>query len=291
MCSSKRSKRVSITYFYLVLCFLSHIIVAFEKISYQFSHDPLDIVIVAHKKDLATLHLAIDGINQHIEHRNIIIVSQEELTDQAVWFDEARFPFTKESVAYEIFQDEAQAKEFLESPKTRIGWIYQQLCKMYALFVIPGISENILIIDADTIFLRSVRFQDESGAPLFNVGIEYHIPYFEHISRLMPELNKMYEDKSGISHHMLFQKCIMEDLFEMIRSIHNEEPWKVMCRLLDHKALYGSALSEYELYFNFVCTRTEQFKIRPLKWQNLPLRNFNLQYAGDLDYVSCHNYL
>jgi hypothetical protein len=85
----------------------------------------------------------------------------------------------------------------------------------------------------------------------------------------------------------------MEDLFAMIRSIHNEEPWKVMCRLLDHNAIYGSALSEYELYFNFVCTRTDQFQIRPLKWLNLPLRSFNLHYAGeqDLDYVSCHNYL
>jgi hypothetical protein len=268
-------------------------LLALEKISYQFSHDPLDVVIVAHKKDAKTLHLAIDGIRQHIEHRTIIIVSQEQFTDQAAWFDEVQFSFTKESVAFEIFQDDDKAKEFLDHPKTRIGWIYQQLCKMYALFVIPGISENVLIVDADTIFLRPVQFQDEHGAPLFNVGIEYHIPYFEHINRLMPGLKKVYEDKSGICHHMLFQKCVMEDLFAMIRSIHNEEPWKVMCRLLDHNAIYGSALSEYELYFNFVCTRTDQFQIRPLKWLNLPLRSFNLHYAGeqDLDYVSCHNYL
>ncbi len=277
--------------FLLIICLIPCPFLAFEKVSYQFSHDPLDVVFVAHKKDAKTLYLAIDGIKQHIKHRNIMVISQEQLTDEASWFDEAQFPFTKESVAFEIFQNEDKAKEFLNHPKTRIGWIYQQLCKMYALFVIPGISENILIVDADTIFLRPVQFQDESGAPLFNVGTEYHIPYFEHISRLMPGLKKVYEDKSGICHHMLFQKCVIEDLFAMICAVHNEEPWKVMCRLLDQDALYGSALSEYELYFNFVVTRTDQYKIRPLKWQNIPLRSFNFQYAGDLDYVSCHSYL
>jgi hypothetical protein len=109
----------------------------------------------------------------------------------------------------------------------------------------------------------------------------------------MPELKKVYSDKSGITHHMLFQKSVMDDLFATIRAIHNEEPWKALCHCIDHNALYGSALSEYELYFNFVCTRTDQYTIRPLKWLNLPLRSFNLQYGGeqDLDYVSCHNYL
>lgn len=289
--SNKKGVEMNVFFLFVITFFISPLLQAIEQISYQFSHDPLDVVFVAHKKDIKTLYLAIDGIKQHIEHRNIIVISQEPLTDEASWFDEAQFPFTKESVAFEIFQNEDKAKEFLNHPKTRIGWIYQQLCKMYALFVIPGISENMLIVDADTIFLRPVQFQDADGAPLFNVGTEYNRPYFEHISRLMPDLKKVYEDKSGICHHMVFQKCVMEDLFTMIRSIHNEEPWKVMCRLLDQNALYGSALSEYELYFNFVCTRTDQYKIRPLKWLNLPLRSFNLQNAGDLDYVSCHNYL
>ena len=42
--------------------------------------------------------------------------------------------------------DAEKAREFLASPVTRIGWIYQQLLKLYAPFVIPGISSNVLVL-------------------------------------------------------------------------------------------------------------------------------------------------
>lgn len=270
---------------------MSHAVFAHEHRAYQFLHDPIDVVIVCHEKDLRTLGLAIEGIKKNIDFRDIFVVSKEPLTQEARWFDEAQFPFTKQTVAMEIFGNQEQAVAFLNHPKTRIGWIYQQLCKLYALFVIPDISSNVLVVDADTIFLRPVRFQDDVGAPLFNVGTEYHMPYFEHIARLIPGLKKVYPDKSGITHHMLFQRCIMEDLFATIRDIHDEEPWKALCHAIDHGALYGSALSEYELYFNFACMQTDQVRIRHLDWQNLSFSNYHRMSRLNADYVSCHAYM
>ena len=54
----------------------------------------IDVVIPAHKKDLATLEYAIDGIRKNIaDVRRIIVVSKEKYTDKAEWFDEALYPF------------------------------------------------------------------------------------------------------------------------------------------------------------------------------------------------------
>lgn len=264
-----------------------------ERTVYQFNKEPLDVVIVAHEKDAATLPLVIDGVRNNIKHRNIIVISQKPLTSKALWFDEAQFPFTKEMIAQEIFKDHAKAQVFLGHPKTRIGWIYQQLCKLYALFVIPDISDNVLILDADTIFLRPVRFQKKDGRPKFTVATEYHRPYFVHMGRLIPGLEKVYKDKSGIAHHMLFQRSIMADLFETISNIHHEEPWKAICHCIDVNEIYGSCMSEYEIYFNFACTRTDQVHIRQLKWCNMPLRTFlaSDHRQNKMHYISCHNYL
>lgn len=264
-----------------------------EKTEYQFTKEPIDVVIVAHEKDLATLPLVIDGVRNNIKYRHIFVVSEKKLTDKAVWFDEKAFPFTKETIAQEIFRDQSKAQVFLQHPKTRIGWIYQQLCKLYALFVIPDISDNVLVLDADTIFLRPVKFQKKDGRPKFTIATEYHRPYFAHMSRLIPGLEKAHKDKSGIAHHMLFQKPIMADLFETISNIHHEEPWKALCHCIDTSEIYGSCLSEYEIYFNFACTRTDQVYIRQLRWSNMAFRTFlSSDYRQQkMHYVSCHNYI
>lgn len=280
-------------YVLIFIACLTTVINAIEKVVYQFCHEPIDVVIVAHEKDRRTLDLAIDGITKYIEHRTIQVVSEKQLTDKALWFDEAQFPFTKESIAFEIFQDEQKAQDFLNSPITRIGWIFQQLCKLYALFVIPDISQNVLVVDADTIFLRQVSFQTENSAPLFSVATEHHKPYFEHMARLIPGLHRVDQARSGVAHHMLFQKVIMQDLFEMIQSLHNIEPWKAICRCIDSEQLYGSCMSEYEIYFNFACMRTDQLVFRQLNWSNMAFRNFvcTAMNQDEYHYVSCHNYL
>ena len=100
------------------------------------------------------------------------------------------------------------------------GWYYQQLLKLYALYAIPKISSNVLCLDSDTVFLNPVSFISEEGGSLFNPGYEYHKPYFEHIARFVPGLKKVYPKYSGISHHMLFQKPIMDDLFADVEKKH-----------------------------------------------------------------------
>lgn len=264
--------------------------------AFKFTSDPIDAVIPCHKKDIITLDLVINGIRTNVRNiRRIIVVSEQKLTDKAEWCDERDFPFSRQSIADEIFKGEPErARAFAQSPESRVGWILQQFLKVYSIFVIPNISTNVLIVDADTIFLRPVKFQDPAtNAGLYNPGSEYHLPYFKHLERVLPDFKRVFEEYSGISHHMLFQKSVMDELFSQIKKIHNEEPWKVFCHQADQGQVPWCCMCvEYELYFNFVFARSKAVKIRPLKWANIPLRDFEWhKNSKAYDYLSCHSYL
>lgn len=262
-----------------------------EKKIFNFSTQPIDVVIPCADIDIECLDRCIKGIRNNIDVNRIIVVSPRRLTKNAEWFDEKNYPFNKYSIAQEIFGNDQQAK-FQVTSSSRIGWIYQQFLKLYAPLVIPNISSNVLVVDADTIFLNSVQFLDSLGCGFYNYGSEYHIPYFQHMDRLIPGLKRVNINYSGISHHMLFQREVIEDLFRVIESYHGVDAWKAMSRCIDLQYYTGSSLSEYEIYFNFVFTRTDQVKIRPLLWANISDINEIPKYKKlGYHFISYHYYL
>lgn len=264
-----------------------------EKITYPFTREPIDVVIMLHPKDMRTIDMCIEGLQNNVENiGTIYIVSQNKLTEQGVWIPEDTFSFSKYDIALEMFdQNEDEAIDFLSAPDTRIGWVYKQIMLFYAPVIIEGISSNVLMIDADTIFFKPVSFQDEEGNPLFNVGKEYHEVYFEHAGRLILGLEKQYSEHSGITHHMLFQRQVIYDLFDHIMFYHQLEPWKAIARCIDKAEAFKSCMSEYEIYFNFIFARSEQPKIRKLKWANDLFKRWQRYRDGGYDYASFHTWL
>jgi hypothetical protein len=263
------------------------------KLQYDLKVATLDVVIPCVEKDLETLNACIAGIRDNCSQiRRVIVVSARPLTDQAEWCDEARYPFTKEDVAFYLLKgDQSAAASFLQSP-SHVGWYYQQLLKYYATFVIPDLSSNVLILDSDTIFLNPVQFLDANCEGLYNPGSEYHRPYFEHASRFLPGLQRLYPHYSGISHHMLFQRSVLEDLFYSVENYHDRPLWQAFCLAVSLQDLSGSGASEYELYFNFVFSRTDQVHIRQLKWKNVSSLNDLASFKSQgYHYVSCHAWL
>jgi hypothetical protein len=262
-----------------------------SNIPYNFTHEPIDVVIPCAKKDRVTLDLALAGILSNSKNiHNIFVISAEKMSDKAIWIDEQLFPFTKKDIALQLFNnDESKARKYLEHKYSKIGWIYQQLLKFYAAFIIQNISKNILVLDADTIFLRPVEFQDDTGAALFNPATEYHAPYFEHAKRVISGFRRIFPYYSGISHHMLFQKSILIALFHVITETHKTEPWIALIRSIASTEIFNSCLSEYEIYFNFAFATTNQVKIRYLKWANISdLSSLNTYKEQGYHYVSCH---
>lgn len=262
-----------------------------HKIEYPLTKEPIDVVIVTHPKDKPTLNFCIKGIRSNCANiGRVIVVSSEKLTEEAEWFDEANFPFSKDDVALEIVRgDEKKIEKFFNGFQ-RAGWYYQQLLKLYAAFTIPDISSNVLVVDSDTIFLNPVKFQKKSGGGLFCRGLmKTRERYLNHAKRMLPGYVHGHVDHFCICHHMLFQKPILDRLFEEVSLKHQMPFWQAFCQCVD---LNYPGASEFEIYYNFAFATTDQVGMRTLKWTNSPnfARRFEFQKKG-YHFASFHTYL
>lgn len=248
-----------------------------------------DIVIPVGPNDIGfvTEHLSITKKNI-IGYRNIYIITSAVTmqcgSNDIIIIDENIFPFCKETV-----------KNILPTHmEWRVGWYLQQLLKLYAPFIINGILDNILVIDADTVFLRPTTFIDTDNRLLYNYGDENFRVYFEHIDKLSIGVSKLYPDKSGICHHMMFNREIIAEIITKIETKFNDKFYNVFLQLVDFKTTdvvaAQSGASEYELYFNYIFKyKPDAVRLRKLKWANVS--SFNPAFKDTYDYVSCHHYM
>ncbi len=235
-----------------------------------------DIVIPVGPNDINKINNLIEYTKKNIiGYRNIYIISKNNINiNECIYIDENIFPFNINVIS--IFFGK----------NNRNGWYFQQLIKLYIPFIIDNILNNYLVIDADTYFLKPTYFF-KNKLPLYNIGTEYNMPYFEHMMKLYPKLYKSSK-YSGICHHMMFQKHLLEELFYLVESYHNKPFWEAFLLCINPNFLLGSGASEYEIYFNYLhIFHPNKFIIRELKWTN----NSQIIEDNDYDYISCHWYL
>jgi hypothetical protein len=208
-----------------------------------------------------------------VGYRNIYIITplKDLRVEGCIVIHEGIFPFSLQTVAEAHGANE------------RNGWYLQQLLKLYAPFYVPGILDTFLVVDSDTFFLRPTTFIKD-GVCLYNPGREHHKLYFEHMAKLHPTLMRQHEQLSGVTHHMIFEKKYIQQLFDMIESHHNHTPfWKLF---LDFATdVTGAGASEYEIYFNYMLKyHPTNIRLRPLRWGNTRQFIPNI----DADYISWH---
>jgi hypothetical protein len=237
----------------------------------------LDIVIPFHPKDTPSVLKCIRSCKQHVEGcRNIYLISKDDPhVDGAKWVPEESFPFKFDDI-----------KAMLEGGRgDRYGWYLQQLLKLYADTVIDGLSEHYLVVDSDVVFKNRVQFITADGTPCYAYGREYYAPYFAHIARILPDVHKVFPDRSGICHHMIFTRRILEEIRGRLGGA--DAAWKTIIGAIDKNELSG--FSEYELYFNYMLIyHSSQMQIRPLSWTDA-------RYESDNDnryhYVAYHSWM
>ena len=263
------------------------------KIHYELTHDPIDAVIVAHRKDKETLDYCINGIRENCSKvRRIIVVSAEKLTNQAEWFNENLFPFSVDDIYLAIGKgDKKSSQAFFQNHNRGPGWYLQQLLKLYSPFIIPKISSNVLIVDADVVFLNPVKFLNKQKGGLFCVNHNKAKPlYLQHAERLVPGYQRIYPEVYSVCHHMLFQRPILEDLFNTVEQYHGTEFWVAFCSCVVPNPKKGA--SEYEIYYNFALTHTDQVALRELKWMNSAHPELRKEYEKEgYHFVGFHTYL
>ena len=236
-------------------------------------NENFDIVICLGLKDKNVINNQIEYTKKNvIGYRNIYIISYDPNLniEGCITINENIFPFSIETV------------NNIHGILDRNGWYLQQLFKLYAGIIIPNILDRYLVIDSDTFFIRPVKFI-ENGKCLYNYGYEYNVPYFYHMKCLDPNFTKVFQDKSGICHHMIFETKYIKELFKRVETIHNDFFYNIFLKKVN--LYYNSGASEYEIYFNYIFKyHPESVKIRELKWINTGVLDIN----SENDYISYH---
>lgn len=255
----------------------------------QLSHH-YDVIIPTHKKDLQILEYCITFAKKNlIGARRIITISKEKYSQNAEWYDEALYPFSIDLVRQYVGDS--------------CGWYFQQLLKLYAPLVIPGVSKNVLILDSDTVFFRKVKMLDNQGLPLFNVSKDdkicrrpFDIKVASHIEKLLPSLAiknlpKKFQNLSGISHHMMFNQDLV---LEMMKKIEENDPAKdSFYKIFLKHADKSHSASEYQLYYCFLLVyHPHRIRFRKLRYKNTADINIK-KYLRRFKYHYCsfHHYL
>jgi len=238
----------------------------------------IDALILLGPRDHDLVEICALSVREFVNDvRTIWIVSQRDpKIPGTVFVDEKLLPFSLEDVGNILGVTE------------RAGWYFQQLIKLYAPTVIPSILQQYLVVDADTFFLQPCRFV-EDGRPIFNLGTEFHAPYFEHMHRLHPSLVKsiIY---SGITHTLAYDCRWLREMFNLIEGHHDGKPfWRIFLDEVDPLHKENSGASEHELYFTFcILNHINEVIIKALKWANISSIN---EIDHSYYYASLHWYL
>ena len=232
-----------------------------------------DIVISSIEKDKYILQHTIQSIKKYVkDYRRIIVVSNNKLTDieGVEWFDEKLYPFTKKDIYDNLCN-------FGSRRNIKCSYINQVL-KLYAHKVIPNLTENILICDSDIVFIKDVTFI-ENGIPLYGnrvVPSEWDVPYNNHYKLLHDTFNFIDTDEqkkllksgrinSGICHHIMYNKYIIDKLIDKVEKQHNKTFWKYYFNIADENS--GIDPANCGLYYDYICKfHKDKMKIRPITW-------------------------
>jgi len=201
----------------------------------------------------------------------IIVVSREPLESavftECEWFDEASdvWPFSLSD-----FEDCSCAP----------GWLFQQMLKLYAPSVIPDIAEDVLLCDADVLWLGGGGDLSTMGADDIDAGLvtflasdasdesrkAFHCTfdsercppirssvdlsrYDDFVPAMLPGLKKPRPGKqTAVCHHALLQCDIVAALRKEVEAYHGKSFWTVFRDVA--RDCCGRA-SEYELYHAF----------------------------------------
>ncbi len=259
----------------------------FKLLSTYSCERKVDVIVPTCAKDIDTVNEVIQRCRKYIQGIGKIyclcpadVASHVQGAD--VMVDESIFPFAKSEVAELIEKN-------IVSIKRKTSWYYQQLLKLYAHRVIKGLRAAHMIVDSETLFYNPVSFFYKNNA-LYCVTNEVNKEYRNHAKRLIPDLQFFHPQIGGVCHQMLFQRHVLEDMFDRARKAYKsqrgqDEPmWRVMLlRCLETEN--GKPIdeySEYEIYFNYTIYYFPY---------NTKIANFSWDLSTTIPETSPHIYL
>lgn len=221
----------------------------FFRIGFYFFEAPVkevDIVYVSHKKDFAKLNQSINSLTfiKNIKIGTIYVISNDSNKIQALIEDKRIIPVDETSVLN--FDVNHYPYPIDKNLPSRSGWLFQQLIKLGWSF--QSNSENYIVLDADTYFIKPISFFDKRGRFIFFCSEEWWPPYFKSFKALFNK--KPVAIWSRVAHMMIFNTNLVQKLLRELETIHNCTWHEAIAntRSIDSH----SCFSEYETYANWM---------------------------------------
>lgn len=249
---------------------------------------PIDILIPVIPRDLQVLPLVVESARKYIRHpiNMIYVISPHDdlIKDKC---EELGLIYINEK---DVIPEWVFGIDYTPKGQDRKGWIIQQLIKMSAFQI--SASNDVLILDADTVYIRDIIFHNMESYYLYYSG-EYHQPYRDTYSQLTGLQARYYF--SFVSHGMLFNREVMRKLQQLIE-VKTGKKW--LNAIIDNlPPEQGAGFSEYETYGNYLYYCTDKV-VHIDYYQNLslsrkklaPLNALSSHYSKYYNSVSFHHY-
>ncbi|HRI66402.1 MAG TPA: DUF6492 family protein [Polyangium sp.] len=275
----------------------------------------IDVVIPVAPKDYPKLERSVLGIleNSRTPIREVFLIAADDsalnylnahVSLKMSVVKEREMPFTKADIAALLEEQGATAKH--------ASWYYQQLLKFYAFQVIHGLGDDVLILDSDFVFAKPLPFLTDDGRAILSRGYPFkwllntrdYPTRVEHIHadfarRLVAGWEPM-DPFSGMHHHMVLQRDILADLFDVVEREHQQPFWRAFVGKL--RLEKWNAASEYVIYYHFARARyPARIVLRDLETCDIiydaeeggdTLKQLDrLLDSGKFDAVGCHGFL
>ncbi|MCP2257499.1 hypothetical protein LX15_001184 [Streptoalloteichus tenebrarius] len=227
---------------------------------------PVAVLVLAASKDLPGLGVCLSSILRHCRNpvSALHVVAQRfphtpPVQDpRIIWIDERRcVPSTAEinAALLDTGRDPGNA-----------SWYFQQLVKLRCFDLLPqNTPDHVLVVDSDMALLRDTTFVDTRrrsllpyGYPLYwRPGTRHHQLPPRHSAldaarRLVPGWRPL-DPYSGMHHHMVFDRAILNDLTQRVRHAHPGPFWRAFLATANTEKWTGA--SEYVLYRHFAGQR------------------------------------
>lgn len=168
--------------------------------------------------------------------------------DRIVLLDEQKFPFCGDNVSEVMFETVRQKGLYTVDGKSpfektiwgRIGWFLQQLLKVYAGRVF-GLRDYVLL-DSDLIWFNDVKFiaPRNNSSPNYRgntyyyaTSNQYHPSYIATLPRIsgLPLHEHKPVFRSGIVHHMVIVKSVLDSLIDSSEAKHGLPFWQILLNI------------------------------------------------------------
>ncbi|MGC5326893.1 DUF6492 family protein [Brevibacillus sp. SYSU BS000544] len=209
-------------------------------------NEKIDIFIPAIEKDLNTLPHVIDAIRKFVKHPigKIMIVAPPSPRIISLC-NQKKCTFINENFVLPIKKSDIDYKS---AKWERSGWLFQQLLKLNCDKFAS--QQFILVIDADTVFIRPHVFRKKKKTVYF-CRYWSHQEYFRAYKRLLGK--KAKSPHSFVTHYMLFEKSKLARFKKKIESKQKRKWYSAIIKCTNKASKVG--FSEFESYGNFIYSK------------------------------------